>query len=80
LVVANPTWSGEVHPLFEADCRLCHSGRTGPVGLESVQAWRDNFGEILDRIENDDMPAGRPPLTPLEKGIIRAWGAKGFQE
>lgn len=78
LIITNPTWENDIKPLFQERCSACHGGTTGTAVLDSPEAWETNFANIVDRVERNNMPLGLEPLTDVQKGMIRAWGAKGF--
>ncbi len=68
--------------ILQARCAECHSGNSarGPRG-RAVQLFNDQgafelrgttFAAILDALDGDYMPRGRPPLTAAEKATIKA--------
>ena len=78
MIISNPTWSEDIQPLYRTYCSACHSGETGTAILEAPEAWEKAFDNIVARIDRNNMPLGSEKLSDLQKGTIRAWGAKGF--
>lgn len=91
----SPQFEEQVLPILQARCWKCHAGDKPKSGLrltsrrdilrggESGPAIRLAAAEsslLWARIVSNEMPAGGPPLTQQEKGILRAWindGAPG---
>ncbi len=78
LIISDPTWDRDILPLYQDHCAICHAGDTGTAPLDSPAAWQERFDRLLELVDSDSMPLGRTPLTAVQKGVIRAWGAKGF--
>ncbi len=53
--------------IFENHCTLCHARY---VEYEAVVA---DLSEIRARVESDNMPKNRPPLSPELKALLFAW-------
>lgn len=80
VIVANPTWEADIFPIYQDHCSFCHDGATDTAGLYDQVSWQSSFNDILSRVDRDNMPLGRDPLSAFQKAMIRAWGAKGFPE
>jgi hypothetical protein len=83
-----PTFEADVLPILKDRCFKCHAGAEPKNGLrlttrreillggKSGAAIRINAAEsslLWIKIAGNAMPAGGPPLTNDEKGILRTW-------
>lgn len=71
------TWAGQIGPLYEAECALCHGGGTETI-LDTPEAWEARIDDILANVRSGAMPLGRDPLSAVEVATIEAWQAGGF--
>jgi hypothetical protein len=78
MTVVDPTWEDDIEPIYQVSCADCHGGETGTALLDNPESWEELFDDIAARVDRDNMPLGLEPLTPVQKGLIHAWGAKGF--
>jgi hypothetical protein len=78
----------DVLPILKAKCVRCHAGAEPEQGLrlttardilkggKSGPAIRIAAAEsslLWEKIASNEMPKGGPPLTAMEKGVIRSW-------
>jgi hypothetical protein len=79
-----PTYAGQISPLMDAHCTVCHdengpNGATEGVDLASYDNVVAEFEEALAAIQDGEMPPdGLPPLTPEEVELLRLWAEQGF--
>lgn len=84
--VRPPTWSGDIHPLFDQHCAVCHGVAGSARRLNTSETWRTEIQRVLDAVDPEDMGPPtmplppNPPLSVREIGLIRGWRAAGFLE
>jgi len=81
-------FEADVLPILKAKCIRCHAGAEPEQGLrlttardilkggKSGPAVRIAAAEsslLWEKIASNEMPKGGPPLSALEKGVIRSW-------
>lgn len=76
-----PTWTGDVQPIFEARCAICHGNQSGARRLDGAELWQEQITSILENVTTERMPLPpNPPLTREELDRIEGWVAAGFPE
>jgi hypothetical protein len=85
---AAPDFATQIAPLLVHHCLECHDAATRKGGLdlsrrESVQSGGDSGTAIVagrpsesllwQRVESDEMPHDRPPLSGEQKRLLREW-------
>jgi hypothetical protein len=76
-----PTWSGDILPLFQQKCEVCHGIRGSARLLNEQQLWRSEIERILAALRSGKMPL--PPDLPVpapEIEKIEGWRAGGYLE
>ena len=91
VVVAKPTFSGNIEPIFQAQCTICHSGTNATGGLDltsyasaaKLHIWIPGnpqasllYGKITGAIP-PQMPLDSPPLPPGTIQTIANWIKEG---
>jgi hypothetical protein len=88
---ATPTWYGEIRPLMESRCSLCHGVPTAGGAPRSLTRYADMlqtnlFGQPIHEIVGYRLaagtmpPSGYPRFTADETEMILAWSAAGAPE
>jgi len=72
-----PSWEGDIRPIFQANCALCHDGDTESV-LNTVDHWRGAIDEIVTMMSSGEMPLGRDPVSASDMALVRAWRVSGM--
>lgn len=78
---AAATWTGDIEPLYRAQCADCH-GAAGPSArrLDARAGWMSEIDRILPAITSGAMPLGRTRLPDETVTLVRTWAAAGFPE
>jgi len=81
VVEADATWTGDIEPLYRAQCADCH-GPTGPSArrLDSREGWMTEIDRLVPAITSGAMPLGRTRLPEETVALVRTWAAAGFPE
>lgn len=60
--VDEPTWTRDISPFFERQCKNCHSADNGGnfASLHTPDRWSQRMAEILCRVDQHD-PSGKAP-------------------
>ncbi|HRE92422.1 MAG TPA: hypothetical protein PK095_25120, partial [Myxococcota bacterium] len=60
--VDEPTWTHDVSPFFERQCKNCHAADNGGnfASLHTSDRWSQRMAEILCRVDQHD-PSGEAP-------------------
>lgn len=72
-----PTWAGDVQPLHQNRCAVCHNGGTVTL-LDTRERWEAAMDEILVQVDMGAMPLAGSPLSAAEIAMVRAWRDGGF--
>ncbi len=72
------TYAGVISPIFEANCRQCHSGRGGGIDFSNYQGIsrfpsEDLLGSIEHAPSYSPMPKGRAKLSECDIKRIKVW-------
>jgi hypothetical protein len=76
-----PTYSGEIAPLFEDSCAICHGERGNARRLDSYEAFSEQIDLILAAVREARMPL--PPNEPLgdaDIDLLVRWRDADFPE
>ncbi len=91
-----PEYQNQIAPLLKNRCVRCHgpAKQDGKLNLalgaglvrggkngKIIQPGSPDSSLLWQHVSDNSMPKGEPPLTPLEKGLIRQWiesGAHGL--
>ncbi|MNT67474.1 hypothetical protein D3C72_2056250 [compost metagenome] len=86
---ATVSFADDVEPILRNRCSACHTVGSGRGASEvamfnragQVQYWEiaDEIDDIIEKIEDGEMPKGAPPGTvkPSELATLRAWQRAG---
>ncbi|MFO0681737.1 MAG: c-type cytochrome [Sandaracinus sp.] len=75
------TWTGDIQPLYVAQCARCH-GPSGPspTRLDTRADWMSRSASVLDNVRTGRMPLGGPMLPEGDIARIALWVENGFPE
>lgn len=75
------TWTGDIQPLYVAQCARCH-GPAGPspTRLDTRADWMARSVSILDNVRTGRMPLGGPMLPGGDIARVALWVENGFPE
>ncbi len=90
LARAAVTYHGDVEPILEQHCQVCHrAGEAAPMSFESYAQTRPWASAIVEQIALHKMPpwfaakghfANDPSLTEQQIATVREWAASGARE
>lgn len=76
-----PTWSGDVLPIFDGRCDICHGQRGNARRLDDQDSFSSQIDLILAAVREQRMPLPpNDPLTDAEIDLIVRWQEAEFPE
>lgn len=78
----NTKYASVIAPILQTNCNTngCHGGSSASsILLENYQQVKDNYANILTRINSGNMPKNNPKLDDCKINKIQTWVNKGAQ-
>jgi mono/diheme cytochrome c family protein len=87
-VPSNPTYNGDIYPLFRDHCLLCHGsppnrGVYSKMRLDVYEDAKNYISSILDYVDKDKMPPAAKNgdgVGPNGKAMLHRWSDNGTPE